>query len=209
MRRREAQGRPFHCYEHVDRPEVREATPRAGACRRPDRCSRQLVAHATNWGYLTIRMTDRADDLRRATQRFFRRFGALTADATPCGKPLPMAHAHALMVLLGSGEMSQQQLGDALCIDKSNVARLCARMTEVGHAEQRASDRDARSRLVSLTSQGSRLAVEIEASSRARFTALLREIPAPRRKDVVEAMQLLVLALEATSRRSAVRGAQA
>jgi DNA-binding MarR family transcriptional regulator len=150
-------------------------------------------------------MADRADDLRRATQRFFRRFGALSADATPCGKPLPMAHAHALMVLLASGELSQQQLGDALCIDKSNVARLCARMTEMGHTRQRASDRDARSRLVSLTSRGERLAAEVEAASHERFSALLGAVPAARRKDVVEAMQLLVVAIEATTARGALR----
>jgi DNA-binding MarR family transcriptional regulator len=66
-------------------------------------------------------------------QRLFRRFGTLATDRTPCDKPLSMAHAHALMVLSARGASSQQELGTELCIDKSNVARLCAKMSAAGH----------------------------------------------------------------------------
>lgn len=139
---------------------------------------------------------DRADELRRVMQRLFRRFGALAAESTPCGKPLSMAHAHALMILMARGELSQQELGFELCIDKSNVARLCAKMVEAGHAKQRASDADGRSRRVTLTARGARLAAEVDAASRARFDALLVALPAARRAPVVEAFQLVVDALE-------------
>ena len=139
--------------------------------------------------------TDPADELRRVTQRFFRGFGALASEATPCGKPLPLAHAHALMVLRTRGEISQQALGEELCIDKSNVARLCAKMNQAGHATQRSSERDARSRLVSLTRRGARLAEEVEAASRARFTSLLAALPDGRAAEVLSALQLLVDAL--------------
>jgi DNA-binding MarR family transcriptional regulator len=135
-------------------------------------------------------------ELRRLMQLLFRRFGALATDATPCGKPLPMAHAHALMVLAG-GELSQQELGQELCIDKSNVARLCARMVEAGHAEQRPDDEDGRSRLVSLTARGSRLAREVDASSGARFGTLLRALPSDSRGQVLEVLQHLVAAIDA------------
>ena len=137
-----------------------------------------------------------ADELRRLMQLLFRRFGALAADATPCGKPLPMAHAHALMVL-ASGEMTQQELGRELCIDKSNVARLCARLVEAGHAEQHRGESDGRSRRVSLTARGTRLAREIDASSGARFGALLRALPADSRDQVLEVLQHLVAAIDA------------
>jgi len=75
---------------------------------------------------------DAAEELRLVTQRFFRRFGAFAGDATPCGKPITMVHAHALMILSAQGVLSQQQLGLELCIDKSNVTRLCAKMVEAG-----------------------------------------------------------------------------
>ena len=139
---------------------------------------------------------DRVEELRRLTQHFVRRFGALSADVTPCGKPLPLAHAHALMVLLGQGEQRQQELGGELGIDKSNVARLCAKMVELGHVVQRSCEHDGRSRLVSLTARGKRLALEVDASSRARFGSLVQALPRDRRDDVLEALRLLVAALE-------------
>ncbi len=142
-------------------------------------------------------MPDHVDELRRVTQRFFRRFGALAADSTPCGKPLSTAHAHALMVLLAQGELTQQALGVELGIDKSNVARLCAKMVSLNHVKQRASECDGRSRLVSLTSRGARLAQDVDSASRARFGALLGGIPEPRRVDVIVALQHLVDALDA------------
>ncbi len=130
-------------------------------------------------------------------QRLFRRFGALASDATPCGKPVSIAHAHALMVLLAKGELSQQDLGIELCIDKSNVARLCARMVESKHVRQRTSERDGRSRRVSLTAKGERLAREVDAASRARFGALLVALPSASRGQVLAALQHLVAALDA------------
>lgn len=140
---------------------------------------------------------DPAEQLRPLMQRFFRRFGALSADSTPCGKPLTMAHAHGLMILLVRGELSQQELGAELCIDKSNVARLCAKMVDAGHVKQRPSESDGRSRRVSLTARGARLAQEVDAASRARFGALLAEVPEARRQHVIQALQHLVAALEA------------
>jgi DNA-binding MarR family transcriptional regulator len=139
---------------------------------------------------------DRADELRWVMQRLFRRFGALAAESTPCGKPLSMGHAHALMILMARGELSQQQLGRELCIDKSNVARLCAKMIEAGHAKQRASDEDGRSRRVSLTARGARLAAEVDAASRTRFDRLIAALPSKRRAYVVEAFHLVIDALE-------------
>jgi DNA-binding MarR family transcriptional regulator len=143
-----------------------------------------------------VTKTEQAEELRQAAQRFFRRFGALASSTTPCGKPLSMAHAHALMVLLAGGELSQQRLGGELRIDKSNVARLCAKMVEEGQARQRACKEDGRSRLVSLTAKGEKLAREVEAASRERFGALLRGIPESHRSEVIQALQLLTDALD-------------
>jgi DNA-binding MarR family transcriptional regulator len=139
------------------------------------------------------------DELRGLMQRLFRRFGALAGEATPCGKPLPMAHAHALMVLLGRADASQQELGRELGIDKSNIARLCARMVEAGHVSQRQSEDDGRSRRVSLTARGERLANEVDEASKARFGALLVALPPASRGAVIEALRQLVAGIEESS----------
>lgn len=137
------------------------------------------------------------DELRRLMQQLFRRFGVLATNRTPCGKPLAIAHAHALMVLLARGELAQQDLGAELGIDKSNVTRLCAHMVEAGHVHQRQSETDGRSRRVSLTARGQRLARDVETASGARFGALLSELPAASRTQVLLALQHLVTALDA------------
>jgi DNA-binding MarR family transcriptional regulator len=142
---------------------------------------------------------DQVDALRSLVQRLFRTFGTLGTDTTPCGKPLSIAHAHALMVLLGKGQLTQQDLGAELRIDKSNVARLCAKMAEEGHAVQAAGDLDRRSRVVTLTTAGKRLAREVNSASRRRFGSILSGLAAAHREQVVEALRLLVDAIEASA----------
>jgi DNA-binding MarR family transcriptional regulator len=156
-----------------------------------------MVALATNYVYTCGMEADQVDELRSLVQRLFRRFGTLATDATPCGQPLSIAHAHALMVLLNRGELTQQTLGAELCIDKSNVARLCARMVDAGHVLQTAGASDKRSRVVALTAAGKRLAREVNAASRQRFGALLSGLKAAHRERVVQGLSLLVTAIEA------------
>lgn len=136
------------------------------------------------------------DELRALVQRLFRSFGTLGTDMTPCGKPLSIAHAHALMTLLVRGELTQQELGAELCVDKSNVARLCAKMVDEGHARQVAPAEDRRSRLVSLTAAGKRLAREVDAASRQRFGTLLSGMKAAQREQVIQGLRQLVAAID-------------
>lgn len=142
---------------------------------------------------------DEVDALRLAMQRLLRAFGALELETTPCGKPLSLAHAHALMTLLARGELTQQELGLELNIDKSNVARLCAKMAEAEHITQRPNERDARSRLVGLTSRGERLAREVANASRERFDALWRALPKARRLDAAQVLSDITTAIVVSS----------
>ncbi len=141
--------------------------------------------------------------LRAAFQRLVRSFGLLSEDTTPCGKPLAVSHAHALMVLLERTRQGrpagQRELGAALGIDKSNVARLCQRMEKAGHLRQARSPEDGRARLLSLTPAGRRLAEAVERSSRARFAELAAAVPAARRRGVLSALETLDRAIAATA----------
>jgi DNA-binding MarR family transcriptional regulator len=143
-----------------------------------------------------------ATELRRLVQKFVREFGLLDQNHTPCGKPLPVSHAHALMVLLERdakrGAMTQKELGQELGIDKSNIARLCQRMEEEGHAEQLRSDTDGRARFVRLTPRGQELASEVEAASRARFSGLLEGMPPAEHDTVLQGLRLLASAVTAS-----------
>jgi DNA-binding MarR family transcriptional regulator len=139
------------------------------------------------------------DRLRFLVQQFVRSFGLLAAEQTPCGLPLATSHAHALVVLLeharSDSRIAQQQLGLALGIDKSNVARLCAKMERAGHVVQSRSVSDGRARILTLTTKGRRLAEQVEASSRARFASVLRALPARARTNVLESLETLNTAI--------------
>jgi DNA-binding MarR family transcriptional regulator len=69
-----------------------------------------------------------------------RSFGLLVSNQTPCGHPISVSHAHAIVVLYEQRRtkamMSQADLGKVLGIDKSNVARLCSKMEDARHVTQ-------------------------------------------------------------------------
>lgn len=146
-----------------------------------------------------------AFELREAIQRFVRTFGLLASDVTPCGTPLATTHAHALMVLLrlvpttaSASGVTHQVLGKALGIDKSNVTRLCAKMEREGHVTQRPSPADGRSRLVSLTVRGTRLAESVDRASVTRFASVLAAVPVEQRATLLGALDALNGAVEVT-----------
>jgi DNA-binding MarR family transcriptional regulator len=125
-------------------------------------------------------------------QAFVRDFGLLSQDATPCGKALATSHAQALMILLEeTRSLSQKELADALGLDKSNVTRLCQRMEAEGQIEQVRGEQDARVRLLKLTSRGTKLAREIEQSSKDRFASLLKVVSPSERALMFEGLELL------------------
>jgi DNA-binding MarR family transcriptional regulator len=128
-------------------------------------------------------------------QEFVRSFGLLITKQTPCGHPVSPSHAHALMVLLereGEGEgATQSSLGAQLGIDKSNVARLCARMHDEGHIVQEVSAEDARGRTLELTAKGKRMAEQLRGASLARFQRVLHGVPLGKRRQLLDSLQLL------------------
>jgi DNA-binding MarR family transcriptional regulator len=145
------------------------------------------------------------EQLRTLVQTFVRRFGLLLSGETPCGQPVPRSYAHALMALLDvkpHNQLAQAELGAVLGIDKSNVARLCARMERLGHAVQVRAEADGRSRLVSLTPDGKELARSIQRSSRARFRRILQSLPKKERTNVFAGLAMLTEAVSTTRTRS-------
>lgn len=132
-------------------------------------------------------------------QELIRRFGLLSTDRTPCGKPLASSDAHALMVLLEAGEdgMLSSALAARLGVDKSTSSRITTRLTERGYLAPapNATD-DGRAKPSRLTRKGVRIAQDVDQASRARFADVLEHVPSRRRSDVVVALRDIVSALE-------------
>lgn len=181
----------------------------------PGRCD--LVANATKCASLRPvnehprprppapkpRSATESERLRALVQTFVRRFGLLVTKETPCGQPVSPSYAHALMVLLErerqKDETTQAELGARLGIDKSNVTRLCGRLEALGHGTQARAPGDGRSRIVTLTPAGQRLALRIEAASAARFGQVVAAVPREKRAMLFESLALLNQALASLS----------
>jgi DNA-binding MarR family transcriptional regulator len=134
--------------------------------------------------------------LRSEIQKLIRRLGVLSDDRTPCGKDLPVSDAHALQLLHEHGALPQSALQSLLGVNKSSVSRLRARLEESGHVAASPSRAGGRPiALLRLTARGRHLASQLLASSGARFAALLRHIPEPRREQAIATLADLNAAL--------------
>jgi DNA-binding NarL/FixJ family response regulator len=125
--------------------------------------------------------------LRAELLRLVQRLGALAEPSGP--EDLPPSDAEALRMLRQHGPLPQSALQVLLGIDKSNVSRLRARLVAAGRVEAIASRSEGRPiSVLKMTPAGWTLAERLEKASDKRFAALLRQIPAHRRKRVFAAL---------------------
>ena len=124
-----------------------------------------------------------------------RAFGLHRPDETPCGKPVPVAEAHALMELARAQPLSQNDLVDRLRLAKSSVSRLVDLLEARGWVERRRDPRDGRAVRLWLTAGGQQAATELATARRVKFAHLLERIPEQERETVLRALATLVEAL--------------
>lgn len=74
------------------------------------------------------------DAAQEALMRFVRHFGLHQPDRTPCGPPLPVSEAHAMVKIAREGRIRQVELARRLRLAKSTVSRLVANL--VGRGER-------------------------------------------------------------------------
>lgn len=141
-------------------------------------------------------MSDPITALQEQMIALIRAFGLHQGDRTPCGKPVSVAEAHALLELTRHAPLAQRDLAAWLRLEKSTVSRLVAQLVAQGWVQREPSAADGRVLLLSLTTEGQRIAGELAAARRARFERLLQAIPAARRNEIVNALGLLVEAID-------------
>ena len=129
---------------------------------------------------------------QEALMRFVRNFGLHQPDRTPCGQPLPVSEAHAMVEIAREGRIRQVELARRLRLEKSTVSRLVAQLIGRDWVRRVKHDGDARVVRLELTAAGSRAAGELAVARAARFADLLRNIPAERRPAVLDAIATLV-----------------
>ena len=136
-------------------------------------------------------MDKEARALRSAIQTFVRRFGLLDQTQTPCGVRLPLSHAHALMELLRTPDLTQQDLAEKLGLSKSNISRLVDRLVATGRVSRQRDAEDGRACRLALTEKGMRIAGQLDERSIGHHRALLANIPSRERAKVLQSLTLL------------------
>lgn len=131
------------------------------------------------------------DAAQEALMRFVRNFGLHQPDRTPCGQPLPVSEAHAMVEIARGGQLRQVELARRLRLEKSTVSRLVTNLVSRGWVHREAADGDGRGVLLVLTDAGATAAARQADARRDRLTALLDRIPDNERAAVVRALQTL------------------
>ena len=129
--------------------------------------------------------------LESAVVSFVRSFGLHKPDQTPCGQPVAVAEAHALMDLAAFGPMRQGELAARLQLEKSTVSRLVRQMEAHGWIQRNSDRHDGRAVLIRLTRQGRDTASKLARVRQEKFARILAVIPEDKRSMVVEAISIL------------------
>ncbi|WP_433796218.1 MarR family winged helix-turn-helix transcriptional regulator [Actinoplanes sp. CA-252034] len=134
---------------------------------------------------------DEVDAAQEALMRFVREFGLHQPDRTPCGQPLPVSEAHAMVEIARDGSLRQVDLARRLRLEKSTVSRLVTNLAARGWIRRETAGEDGRGVLLLLTEDGATAAARQANARRARLAAVLDRIPATQRDTVVAALQIL------------------
>jgi DNA-binding MarR family transcriptional regulator len=132
-----------------------------------------------------------AKELLESVVAFVRGFGLHKPDQTPCGQPVTVTEAHALMDLAAFGPVRQGELASRLKLEKSTVSRLVRQMEAHGWIQRNSDRHDGRAVLIRLTRQGRETATELARARQEKFARIISAIPEAKRPTVVEAISIL------------------
>ena len=134
-------------------------------------------------------------DLQERMIALIRAFGLHKPDETPCGRPVSVAEAHALMELSRAETLVQKELASRLRLEKSTVSRLVGMLEDRGWVKRSRSLQDGRAVELRLTEAGRQTAEDIAEARRAKFAQVLEAIPEENRESVLESMKILEKAM--------------
>ena len=135
------------------------------------------------------------EKLRVLIQTFIRRFGLLDQTRTPCGMPIAVSDAHALMELLINPGIEQMELSRRLGLSKSAISRLLLRLARRGQIQRTKSRDDGRVYNLSLTQKGKSRAEVINRESLMTFKAIISGLSKDATDQLSKSLPLLIKAL--------------
>jgi len=126
-----------------------------------------------------------------------RAFGLHRPEQTPCGEPVAVAEAHALIELSLAEPLSQNDLAGRLRLEKSTISRLVVLLAGRAWITRTRAPHDGRVIELRLTDAGRQAAAQLSAARQSKFARLLRALPAEQHPMILEPLRLLTEALHA------------
>jgi DNA-binding MarR family transcriptional regulator len=133
--------------------------------------------------------------LRGLIQAFIHRFGLLDQTRTPCGLPISVSDAHALMEILKDPGIDQMELSRHLGLSKSATSRLLLRLVKRGKVKRTKNRNDGRAYNLNLTDKGKRQAEMINRESLKIFGAIISGLSEDAAQQLMQSLPLLINAL--------------
>lgn len=124
-----------------------------------------------------------------------RAFGLHRLEQTPCGQPVAVTEAHALMELSLDTPLSQSDLVQRLGLEKSSVSRLVRILEKRDWIVRSRHEPDRRIVQILLTPVGQQAAEQLAAARRKKFDQVLAAIPKAQRTQVCESLDILLEAI--------------
>jgi DNA-binding MarR family transcriptional regulator len=124
-----------------------------------------------------------------------RSLGLHRPDTTPCGHPISVAEAHAILELSRMPGMSQNELAAKLALEKSTVSRIAGMLEKRGWLNRRRDRRDSRVLQLKLTAAGAKAARNLAVSRTQKFERVFDAIPPAQRTAVLKTLAILCQAL--------------
>ena len=125
-----------------------------------------------------------------------RAFGLLAQDRTPCGESMSVSVAHALLALDRAPALAQGALIDHLRLEKSTVSRLVDSLVRRGWVRRTTDHRDGRAIRLVLTNDGQSVADRLATARAGRFATIFERIPQAAQPQVLQALAILVDAID-------------
>ncbi|MBI4495103.1 MAG: MarR family transcriptional regulator [Chloroflexi bacterium] len=142
-----------------------------------------------------------AQELQEQMIGLVRAFGLHQPDRTPCGQPVSVSAAHALMELTQVESLPQTALAARLRLEKSTVSRLVEHLERRGWIRRERDPADRRVLLLHLTDAGRRASEQLAVARAAKFARIFSAIPAEERAAVQRGLSVLLGAVSTSNQR--------
>jgi DNA-binding MarR family transcriptional regulator len=137
-------------------------------------------------------------EFQDAMVALIRTLGLHQPDRTPCGQPVSVAEAHAVLELSRNPGLSQNGLAARLRLEKSSVSRIVTALEKRGWVKRTRNAADSRIVHVHLTDDGRNAAANLAASRQAKFDRIFAAIPAGERDAVLKSLDTLLQVIHET-----------